>query len=229
MSILASLAAKFGGQQVAPTKVTEPIPDNSANGPAATAASTAPVVNPIDALGDLWSASQPTAAQASQYLALKPEEIQASAKNMNFASLVTPDHQAAIAGGGEGAAKAVVELMNTLGQAVFAASSMQSGNFVNSGLGKFRSGLDTELPNLIKSNQAKDALFQQNDFLQKPAVAPVAEAVMKQLQAKYPAASQAELVEATGEYLRNAFGGFGQSQTTQTQSKPKEIDWESFL
>lgn len=232
MSILASLAAKFGPQTSAPTKVEEPIPNNAANTPHAAATTAgAAEVNPLDALGDIW-AKNPSAASASgsSYLSLKPEDIQSQAKNLNFGSLVTPEHQSAIAGGGEGAAKAVIELLNTLGQSVFAASAMQSGNFVNTGLGKFKSGFDADLPNVLKSHQAADSLFAQNDILQKPAVAPVAKAVMAQLQTQFPGASQQELVEATKEYLQNAFGGINKPATpVKAKQSPDQIDWTSFL
>lgn len=230
MSILASLAAKFGAQNSTPTQPQEPVPNNTATSPHTTATAAGNTeVNPLDALGDIW-AQNPTAAQVSNYLSVKPEDIQAQAKRLNFASLVTPDHQAAIAAGGEGAAKAVVELLNTLGQSVFAASSMQSGDYVNSGLGKFKSGFDAELPNVLKSHQAADTLFSKNDVLNKPAVAPVAKAVMQQLQAKFPGASHQELVEATQEYLDNAFGSFTSKKAAEpAKQSPNAINWETFL
>lgn len=237
MSFLAKLASSVGigagqpaqqQQQNAPIQKQEAIPDNSATSPAQVAAAQ-PSTNPLDMLGDLWS--QPSAAQSSAQTQFDPKEIQATAKNLNFGSLITPEHSAAIAGGGEGAVKAFSDVINSLGQAVFAASSMQAGNFVNTGLGKFQSNLDSSLPNLLKSQQAQSSLLKQSDILQHPSVQPIASAVMKQLQTKFPNASAEDLAGATQEYLQQFGNAFKQidSPAEQAKSKPQSLDWESLL
>ena len=53
---------------------------------------------------------------------------------------------------------------------------------------------------------------------------------MAQLQTQFPGASQQELVEATKEYLQNAFGGINKPATpAKAKQSPDQIDWTSFL
>lgn len=239
MSMLQTLLTRLQGQS-APTQKQESLPDNSNTAPAATAqaaaAATSQATNPLDAVKNLWQQPQQSPQQASQgYFPFDMGAIQKTASGLDFSSLITPEHSQAIAAGGEGAVKAIAELLNNVGRASVAASVHTAGSAYDQGLSKFRGDIDSSIPKILQQQQASLQLRAGNDILRHPAISPVADAVTKQMQAQFPDATPQEIAEATKEYLQQV-GSVFSSQTANpaaSDSKPavpgQVSDWEALM
>jgi hypothetical protein len=231
---MSGLMEKFFGKapENAATTTANPeaLPNNTTTSPAAAATAAAAPIDPLEAMKSLWEV-KPTQMQQQSYLGdLKPESFKDIASKVDFGSLMSKDQEAAIAAGGEGAVNAIRSLLNSVGQSAFAVSSMHSAKTTEMGLGNFNSSLDAKLAEMAKKEQAKSALSKSNDVFAHPGIAPVADAVRLQLQAKFPNASADEIAGVTQEMLQGMATQILAQQTQQQQeqqkaTQPAEIDW----
>lgn len=187
---------------------------------------------PLDAFAELWKnvPVDPKASGKVPMFNLDPAKLLEAAKTIPFTSAVTPEQQAAITAGGEGATKALQEIMQAVGATTMMHSAVTTGNMVEQAITKARADWMKEVPGLVKSQNLREAVQAENPALSNPAVAPIVTALQSQLQVKYPNASTAELRGMMSTYFDGLAGVIKPAAAVKDQSASAGgNDWTNFL
>lgn len=185
---------------------------------------------PLEQFKGLWEpVSTPEGqGQPTQAPELTQESLQQVMGKVDFAQHVTPDTLAAITAGGEGAAAALMQALNSVGQQAMIQSTLVNNKLANQGVATARSEFEKQLPDLLRQQAVNNHAKETNPLLNNPAIKPIAEATQAQLLAKYPNATHAELTEMTVNFIQEMGTAFAPpapapDPTTQGQ------DWNKFI
>ena len=163
-----------------------------------------------------------------------PQKMLEHARKMDFTKTVTPDMLQKVAAGGEDAVKAMVQIMNTVGQEAFANAAVAAAKLTEHGLTKAESKFADKLPNFFKQQNVTESLRQEK-LLQHPAVAPMVDSVKQQIISKYPDASGEQIKEMVVTYFQNFAKSFVPTDESSSQRsipgnrKQDNTDWSRFF
>lgn len=198
----------------------------------ATPAPTTPQ-SPLDQYANLWQPKQQQGQQSQLTdfgLNGTPQQFVDAAKTLNFASLVTPEIQAAITAGGDQATTALTNVISNVGQAAFAQALMASQAMVKQALTNARGQFSSQVPELVKSQLVAGQLFDTNAAYQHPAVAPVINALHAQATRDFPNATPVEISQYVNNYMQTLGSVFGpKSQEPAAPKIPGMVDnWDAW-
>jgi hypothetical protein len=190
--------------------------------------------SPLDEFAKLWDTDPNAASGATPYFNVNMEALNKAAAGQDFTSGITPEHLAAIAGGGEGAVKAFADAINASSRDVYARSALATTKIVESALAKAETKFNASVPGMIKQHGLQDGLRSENPAFSHPAAQPIIGALEKQLTQKYPNATANELRNMATQYLTSFSAAIGTPTTNAAThasggSKPSEMDWTTFL
>jgi hypothetical protein len=157
--------------------------------------------------------------------------MEAAAK-VDFSKVVDQETLSKITAGGEEAATAFLTALNRTAQQVYGQSAVTTAKIVQQAVANAREDFQKELPDVIKRQGARTAVFEQNPAFQNPAVAPLIEAQVSQLALKYPKASQSELVGMAKEYLTQVASLINPPKgdaSPKGKTTKAEDDWADYL
>lgn len=192
---------------------------------------------PLDDFAKLWETDPNAAAPAntSVFGDVDPKKFMEAAGKVNFSKAITPDQLTAIAAGGEAGVAAFAAAMNSVAQNVYAQASFASTKITEQALAKARETFEASIPNLVKQQNASDALRGENPIFSHPAAAPILQAVQSQMAVKFPNATATELTAMAKTYLENFATGITAPATAAAATKANaektkgETDWSTFL
>lgn len=206
------------------------------NGTVPQAATASEPKAPLDDFSKLWE-TDPNAAVAptTVFGDVDPKKFMEAAGKVDFSRAIKPEMLQAIQAGGEDGMKAFAAAMNSVAQNVYAQASFASTKITEQALAKARESFTAEIPNLVKSQQAAEALRAENPIFSHPAASPILSAIQQQLVVKYPNATAAELSTMAKTYLENFATGINAPATAAAakadaaKKTANETDWSTFL
>jgi hypothetical protein len=194
-----------------------------------------PPGSPLDVHKDFWQPSK-DAAPGSEPVNFKadPQKLMESASKIDFAKVIKPEQLAAIQAGGDGATKALVEMLQATSQTVYAQSAFAATKIAESAVAQAQDNFAKQLPALLRKQGLSDGLTTENPALAHPAIQPMIEAMQTQFASKYPNATSAELLTMARAYISDAGKAFmpQEKQSKTAAGKKAEVggyDWSKFL
>lgn len=160
---------------------------------------------------------------------LDPAKIAEAAKNISFVNTITDEQKAAIAGGGEAALKAMMEITNSSNQQSFQLAMIGSAKMIEQALGKANESLDARMRENIRQTSISQALREKNPIFSSPEFSPMVSAVEVQFRTKYPNASAAEITNMAEQYVLKFAQGITGKKDTESQPSTNEVDWEKLF
>lgn len=124
-----------------------------------------------------------------------------SAEKLDFSSLITPEQRAAMAKGGEAAAGAFIDALNTVGRQVYAHSGATASSVVKKGIELSQSEIDSKMQQSLTLAQATSNISQTNSILTNPMYKPMVSAIQQHFLTVKPTLSPTELAELTVGYF----------------------------
>lgn len=181
-------------------------PGSSSNGAPGTAGNGAPV--------DDWTKMWETAAKSGEgattpasLFDIKPEQIQAASKNMNFAANLD---QAIVQKALSGDIQAFMDVINQVGQSVYAQTSYSGMRLMDAGINKFGKNFsDVELPKHFQSFTADHALRNANPVFADKKYAPMLDTFKRALLAENPQAQPQEIQATAERFLKSMLDDAG--------------------
>ena len=245
------LEAIFGNRQPQQVAAPAPAPAAPTNNPAQNPAPAAPASSavtapngavpadgnkpgdqsPGDKFATLWEpvkTEEPKPGEQSQ--GLTPEKMLEAASKVDFTKNLNPEIVQKLQAGGPEAVQATLALMNQTSQQVYGQGLVVTQKLIERAVEQAQERFVAQLPNLVKSQTAQEALAAANPAFTNPAVAPVVDAVKSQLQLKFPKASSQEIAQMAQDYFKEAAGVFaGKPATQQTQTTAAGEDWDAWI
>lgn len=189
-------------------------------------------VSPLDAFKTLWETdpnAKVTPPEPSMFANVTPEKLQEAARKNDFSKVATPELMAAITAGGEGAAAAMVQMMQGMAQKGFGDSAFATTKIVEQALEAQQKKFTEMLPSLMKNQNVSENLRNSNPIFNHPAAAPMLEVLKAQVLQKHPNATAAELQTMASDYLVSfASAATPVTQTAASKAASFEMDWSSF-
>lgn len=187
--------------------------------------------SPMDTFSDLWkNAPNATGKGPAPLFNLDPTKMLEAAKSIPFTNAVTPEQMAAIVKGGEGAAQAFNDAMQSVAAATMMHSAVTTGNMVEQAVNKAREDFRKEIPGLVKGQTLREAVAAENPALSHPSTQPFVTLLQSQLQVKYPNATTTELRGMVSQYFDGLAGIIRPAATTKLVDASKGgDDWSKFL
>lgn len=185
-----------------------------------------PVASPLDALADIWNIDPKAQASLPASLSefsfnVKPEDVIARSKQVDFTKAVSPEIMEKIAKGGPEAMAAMLEAMNAMSQQVFANASLVGSRTVEAGIRSSGTHMEKNLPSYVRKETISQALREDNPLFSHPATAPMLEMFETQLSMKYPNATPAEIKSHAKNFLTEFVKvGAGHLQLDLPQTRP---------
>lgn len=187
--------------------------------------------SPTDGFKDLWKMEPNQQGQAPNFK-LNPEHLQQTAGKLDFTKAVNRDDLQKIAGGGDEAIGALMNVLNTFGQAVFSTNAQFSSHLTEAGYKAASESIDRGLPNLVKKQFAQSDLFTKNSKLRDPALQPLVLAIQSQISDRHPNASPAEVNAMVEQYFNSTVAtAFKKEDDKESQGSKASLpdDFSSFL
>ncbi len=189
--------------------------------------------SPLAEFKDIWQ-PDPNAipASAAAGFNIDPAKMFEAAKKTDFSRFMNPENLKAIAAGGEGAVKAMMDTMNGVAQAAYGQSAVAAAKIVEAALAKNKETFDAALPGLIRKHQVSDTLRTENPIFNNPAIQPIISALESQLMIKHPQATAAQINAEAKKYVEALGSSFAPKLVVDaaTAAKAKnEVDWTNFL
>lgn len=250
-----SLMEKIFGAKTAPANTpnqpaaVQPNPTNNPaqNQPIATAAATpgtdangvvppGAAEAPLDKYKDLWQPvvhdEKNPAPQNQGPAPVDPQKLMEAAAKVDFSKIVNQDMLAKIAGGGEEAAAAFVQALNLTAQTVYGQSAVTTAKIVEQAVSQARDDFASQIPGMLRNQNIKSRVFEDNPAFNNPAVAPLIEAQVQQLSLKYPKATPAELNGMAKEYLAGVAGLINPPKadaSAKGKTSAQGEDWDAYM
>lgn len=192
-------------------------------------------VSGIDKFRDLWE-NKPTEGAPQEFnpetmFNMDPEKMKQAVSGMDFSRGISQEQMAAVAQGGEGAVKAMMEMMNEMNRQSVLHSTQIAAKLVQQGIGQGMGHLDGKITKSIRQNQISQTMRENNPALNNPAIAPMLQAMETQFAQKHPQASPQEIAQMAREYvteMANVMNG-PQRQAQEQARNSKEMDWDAFM
>src|SRR5574343_642953 len=213
MSLLTALfGSKPAESSAAPPQTSNKVANNPAppapasssttapNGVIPSDGATPPTESPLDKFKDLW---QPDTTQESEYSqqGVDPAKLLEAASKVDFSKSLDQAILAKVAAGGEEAVAALMQALKQQGSQVYGQSMVTTAKIVEQALAQAEEKFAARIPDLIRKQDTRNRVFEDNPAFKNPAVAPLIEAQVQQLAQKYPKASPQELNAMAKEYL----------------------------
>lgn len=220
-------------QQAAQGQTTNGLPVTPAN-PAADPTQVEEQVSPLDAYKDLWENKPPAEGSSPEFdpsnmFNTDPAKMREAMQQIDFTKSINPADMEQVLQGGEGAVKALVNILNSTNRETLNAAIMASANMVQSGFTRAVPALDGRVNRQVRDHQVTSQLQETNPALNHPAAQPMIQAVKAQLLQKYPQASSAEITRMTNEYVGGFAATFAAKPEATPQSSSKETDWSQYM
>lgn len=191
--------------------------------------------SPLDQFTQLWEpvAVDPNAPKPEPLVNFDPKQVAEAAKKLDFSKLVTPDQMQAITAGGEGAAQAFMQAMNSVAQGAFAQSMFANSKMTEQAVAKAQAMFENMIPAHVKKLTVSDNLRSENPVFNHPAASPILGAIEAQMSVKFPNASPTELTALAKQYLENFADAVKApskaAEEKKQQASNKDTDWSNFL
>jgi hypothetical protein len=181
--------------------------------------------SPLAGFKDLWETkpTDPNAPTPAVPQSLTAEQIQGVVANASFTQSITPEMNAAIAEGGEGAQVAFHEAMNAVAKNVMVQSTLVNDKLMEKKIAAALASQQEGLPAMLRSQQVADS----NPLFKDPAVQPIMEATTSQLMNKFPNATPAEINTMTQKYI--VAMAEAMNPTVNATAADGGTDWDAFL
>lgn len=219
--------------QNAPTGQTANTPGTAPNGVVPAGAADAPAV-PLEKYKDLWTPPTPATGNEGgngNDGQIDPQKLMEAAARVDFTKVVDAESMAKIAAGGEEAAQTLVALLNKTAQQVYGQSTVVTSKIVEQAVAQARDQFIAQIPDVIRKQGARAAVFDKNPAFSNPAVAPLIEAQVAQLALKYPKATPSELEGMAQEYLKDMANLINPQKNDASSNKRTvnaEDDWSAY-
>lgn len=203
--------------------------------PATSAAATADGKNGLEQFNDMWTATAPAGqGQGQPLFNLSQENILAAARKQDFTKeIATPEMLAKVAAGGAEGVQAMMEMMNSMGQMVYAQSAVATTKLVEGALDKSNFAKIADLDTHMKRHTLNTTLPDVNPVFSSPAAQPIIQGLSQQFMVKFPAASPKEISGMVNDYLTNFSNAFNAPAKAAEQQKQQaasgETDWSKFM
>lgn len=188
--------------------------------------------SPMEGMKDLWhtdpNAKKP---EPNPLFAIDPAKLADAVKKQDFSKAIPPELMTRINAGGEDAQKALVEAMNSMVQANMSQGTVLTTKIVEQALARQKDDFMAAIPEIIKNQGTREAMRGSNPILQNPATAPIMEAVLAQIQQKYPTESAAEHQKLADQWV-TGFAEIAQApakDAANKKSQANDTDWGAFL
>jgi hypothetical protein len=223
------------GQQNFIIPNNEPPQGNTQNNNQQTGNTLNPQANPKgqDPLSDftkLWEndvvdPNNPQPGQVSTYLPnLDPAKLNQMVGQLDFTRNITPEQKAALAGGGENAVQAMMDVVNMATRSAFLMGFQGTHKMVETGLGNAKNAFVGEIPNYVKEQMSIDGLTTSNPIMSDPAYGKLVDDVRRQIQVKNPKATPTQVQQAVNRYFDDMVGTLTKAKSQNTQQDGNQND-----
>lgn len=189
----------------------------------------------LDQYTDMWAPAKDGEGPkqySSAFEKVTPESLQTHAATKDFSKVITPEMMTKISAGGEEAAAAMMQAMNTVSQAAYAESTASTMSLIDAALAKQREQFTEALPGMLKQQNLSENLRNTNPIFNHPAAAPMLEIFKNQIALKYPNATVAEQAKMANDYLidfSNAANPPKPSESEKKKAEENKTDWSDFF
>ena len=235
--------AQAPNQQTQPGNIPNPAPGQQTVATAGTAPNGAVPNNPevvagaaksgLDAFADIWNTTAGAGAQGQPLFNVSQDKLMEAARKQQFNTGVTPEMMAKVTAGGPEAVQAMVEMMNTMAQNVYAQSAHASTQLITGALDKSQFAKQGDIDTRVKALGLENNLRAENPMFSHPAAKPMLESIQSQLLVKFPNATQSELTTMAKDYLVSfasaANAPAEQAAAAQKSKVPVGEDWNKFF
>lgn len=190
-----------------------------------------PPATPLDSFKDVWNTPDTQPTDPSLFGNLDPAKLMDSARQVDFAKVITPEQLTAIGQGGDGAVKAFATALNSVAQTVYGQSAMATTKIVEQAIKKNSESYDSKMQEMVRKFSVNEGLQASNPLLNNPAVQPLVGALTEQLTRKNPTATSADIQAQVRDYfsqLGTAFAPPAAPSPNQAKAKAEE-DWTKFF
>lgn len=181
---------------------------------------------------DLWQNPTTPAPQGQPLFNISMDQINEAARKQNFTGeAATPEQIAAVAAGGEAAVQAMLQIVNSVGQNVYAQSAVATTKLIEGALDKKKFASTEDVESKIRQFQVGTSLSEVNPVFNSPAAQPIIEGLKAQFLTKFPNASPKEITSMVNDYLSNFASEFNAPARTAEQNAAvkKADDWGKFF
>ncbi len=158
---------------------------------------------------------------------LDPKDVQEVVSKQNLASSITPEQTAAITAGGEEAAKALAEIVNSVAQSTLVQATLVSNKLAEQAIEKAIARNAAGLPAALRAAQVAAAASTANPDVNHPAAKPILDLITPQILERNPDATPSEVIELQNTYLI-ALGEMFAPKAASTEV-PDSQNWEKYL
>lgn len=168
---------------------------------------------PVDPWSGMWETAAKSQEQQGQPPAslfdIKPEQINEAAGKMQFTAGLQPELVKQALGGD---INAFMQVINSVGQRVYAQTSFAGMRLMDAGINKFgKNFTETDLPKHFQEFTATHALRNANPVFADKKYAPMLETFKRALVASNPQASPQEIQKTAEEYLQSLVADVGKA------------------
>lgn len=189
----------------------------------------------LDSFNDLWK-TEPTQnqTQGQPLFNLSQEQIMAASKKQDFTKgIATQEQLTKVAAGGQEAVVAMMEMMNAMGQMVYAQNAVATTKLIEGALDKSQFAKVADLDSHMKRHTLSTTLPEINPLFSSPAAQPIIDGLSQQFMVKFPNSTPKEISGMVNDYLTHFTGAFTAPATAAKQkeadAKSNGTDWDKFL
>lgn len=187
----------------------------------------------LDQFADIWNTQAQQGTQGQPLFNVSQEKMMEAARKQNFGFQPSPEQAAKITAGGPEAVQAMMEMMNTMAQNVYAHSAFASTRLIEGALEKSQFARAADIDNKFKSLTVTNTLNSENPIFSNPAAQPLLDSVKNQLLVKYPNATPNELATMAKTFLQDFITAANAPQAQQQQQAQAQAaageDWSKFF
>lgn len=189
----------------------------------------------LDQYKDLWAPhkeGEGPKQHKSTFADVTPEALKTHASSKDFSKVITPEMMAKISAGGEEAAAAMMQAMNSVSQAAYAESNASAMSLIDAALAKQREQFVESIPGMLKQQNLSENLRNSNPIFDHPASKPIVEMFQAQIALKYPNATVAEQTKMAQDFMidfAKAANPEKPSAAQVKQSEKNKTDWSDFF
>ena len=147
-----------------------------------------------------------------------PQQMMEAAAKVDFSRVIDQENLQKVLAGGEGAAQALVAILNKQAQTVYGQSTVVAQKLVEKAVEDAQAKFASQIPDFVRRQVATDSLSSENPNFRHPAVQPVVGMVQAQLAQKFPNATASEIRDMAKEFLKEAAGVFNPSSDSNSSS-----------
>lgn len=202
--------------------------------------------DPLLDYGTLWEdtpadPNNPVVEESAGYLPkIDPAQLSATINKLDFTKSIKPELLQAITQGGEAAASALPEILNTVLRQSMLTSFNTSSKLMEAGFTNSHKKFTQDISPRVKDVMLENSLQSSNKLMADPAFAPQVKAVRERYQAKFPKATPQQIETAVNGYFDNMVKKMTQpgatSEEDATTANTKKLktgdsaaDWQSWF